>query len=351
MGSIIQATPLLLALRNRYPDAEIIFVSTKANEKLLKNIKTIDTIIFLDDSGIVNLLRTFSQSIIKLIKKRPGVYIDLEIYSDFSTIFTLFTLSKNRLGFYLRSSSYRLGIYTHMMFFNPRMPINEVYMQMARLLGYRGLKPDLFPLHQNIPSSAQLPEKPYILINPNASDLRIERRWGENNFVSLIKILLEKYPGYDIFLIGSPSERTYTQSIQNQLPSEGVGNMAGKTSLDQLILLIKNARMLITNDTGPMHIAFSTQTPTVCLFGPCAPEQYGDNPKAYILYNKVYCSPCVHDFEIPPCKGNNVCMQKISVNDVLEKTKKILVESLPDDYTPGENIYYNNHNTLGLIER
>ncbi len=66
---------------------------------------------------------------------RPDVYIDLEIYSNFSTLVTLFSCSKNRISFYLRSSSFRMGIYTHMMFFNSEVQISEVYLQIARLFG------------------------------------------------------------------------------------------------------------------------------------------------------------------------------------------------------------------------
>jgi len=349
MGSIIQATPLLTALKKRYPEAELIFVSTRANKALLERIETIDTVVCIDDKGVWRLLQSFAKSLVLLIRKRPEIYIDLEIYSDFSTIFTLFTLSKNRFGYYLRSSTYRMGIYTHMMFFNPRVPISDVYMQMARLLGYRDEKPALNDLSKAV--AEPLINTPYILINPNASDLRIERRWHKNNFAELIDILLRKYPDYSVVMIGSPAEESYTQSVVSHMSSPRLINMAGKTSLDQLIQLIRDAHMLITNDTGPMHIAFATQTPTVCLFGPCSPEQYGLHPNAYVIYNKVYCSPCVHDFEIPPCKGDNVCMQKIKISDVTDQVERIISGQPPVVYTPGENIYQKEDKTLGLIIR
>jgi ADP-heptose:LPS heptosyltransferase len=349
MGSIIQATPLLSALKRQYPDAELIFVSTQANKTLLQRIGAIDTVVCLDDKSAWRLIQSIIRSLIFLIKRRPEIYIDLEIYSDFSTIFTLLTLSKNRFGYYLRSSTYRLGIYTHMMFFNPRVPISEVYMQMARLLGYRDEKPGLDDLSQA--KADPIINKPYILVNPNASDLRIERRWHKNNFAELIGILLEKYPGYTIVLIGSASEKAYTQSVASHISSPGLINLAGSTSLDQLIQLIRDTHMLITNDTGPMHIAFATQTPTVCLFGPCSPEQYGIHPNAYIIYNKVYCSPCVHDFEIPPCKGDNVCMQKITLSDVTSQVERIIAGQPPLTFTAGENIYHRDQKTLGIIVR
>lgn len=94
MGSILQSTPLLAALRNRFPKAEIIYVSSKANKSLLHEIKLIDSIVILDDSGILPLLRSCMIGLFTLIKKRPDVYIDLEIYSDFSSLFAALSLSK-----------------------------------------------------------------------------------------------------------------------------------------------------------------------------------------------------------------------------------------------------------------
>jgi ADP-heptose:LPS heptosyltransferase len=351
MGSIIQATPLLAAIKQQHPKARLIFVSTIGNRKLLEKIDLVDTVVCLDDRSFVKLLYSFFTSLSTLIRKAPDVYIDLEIYSDFSSLYTLFTLSRNRIGFYLRSSTFRMGIYTHMMFFNPRVPISEVYLQMAWLIGYRGPKSRLYPLYKNINQSEdQTPESDYILINPNASDLRIERRWDWQNYTELILNLLMRYPSHLIFLIGSISERSYTQLIKERIHDERVVNLAGKTSLNELIVLTRNADLLITNDTGPMHIGFACKTRTVCLFGPCTPMQYGHYENVWIIYQNLYCSPCVHEFDSPPCKGNNICMQKISVAQVMEEAFKAMNnESAP---LPETHIIYSlNDKIAGLLER
>jgi ADP-heptose:LPS heptosyltransferase len=353
MGSIIQATPMLSALRQKFPDAEIIFVSTKTNEQFLKKIDMIDTIITIDDKGIFKLLATSMAAIFKFWKKRPDVYIDLEIYSNFSTLIALFSLSKNRIGFYLRESSYRLGIYTHMMFFNPRVAISDVYLQIARLFGEIPAEISLYPIHKNISyDQSTIPQKKYIIINPNASDLRIERRWAPENFRALIELILKKYPELHILLIGAPSEKDHTQTVMNSISSERVINMASRTSMDELIGLIKNAALVITNDTGPMHISFACDTPTVCLFGPCSPEQYGQQNNATIIYKSLYCSPCVHDFTIPPCGGDNMCMKLIGVNEVFEAVCTKL-DTVSNSSSAGqEHPFYGAENKVfGLVKR
>lgn len=318
LGSIIQSTPMLAAIRERFPNAEIIFVSTRANVQLLQKIDLIDTVIAIEDKSMFRLVSSLFRSLWQLIRMRPDVYIDLEIYSNFSTLVALFSFSKNRIGFYLRSSSFKMGIYTHMMFFNSQVLISEVYLQIARLFGEIKEVPGLYPLYKDLKVDATfLPDKNYILVNPNASDLRIERRWPAANFTLLIEQCRKLYPEKQIILIGGPSERIYAQTVIADITSENVMNWAGKTSIDELIILIKNADLVITNDTGPMHIAFACKAPTICLFGPCSPDQYGSE-NAVILYRKVYCSPCVHDFSTPPCNGNNACMQLIGVTAVMD---------------------------------
>ncbi|RFC55894.1 glycosyltransferase family 9 protein [Brumimicrobium aurantiacum] len=354
MGSIIQATPMLEALRKQFPDAEIIFVSTKANATVLKKIDSIDTVVCLNDKGIFKLISTTLSALYQLVKKRPDVYIDLEIYSNFSTLFTLFTFSKNRIGFYLRSSSFNMGIYTHMMFFNNNVPISEVYLQISRLFGTNHTKNKLFPLHKNTPKYNAIPDQKYIIVNPNASDLRLERRWGADKFKALIKQLVVAYPSMQILVVGSKDERPYSTKTVEGINHPNVKNIAGKTSIDELISLIHHATLVITNDTGPMHIAFACETPTVCLFGPCSPDQYGGNAYTTVIYKKVFCSPCVHDFNISPCNGDNVCMKLISVDEVFNSAKN----HLDDQFEPKlmhqqQTIYYSDkgQKTLGLVRR
>ena len=349
MGSIIQATPMLMAISSKYPGAKLVFVSSKANQQILEKITCIDELVLVDDRSFLQFIKTNISALLRLIKMRPELFIDLEVYSDYSTLFTLATLSTNRVGYYLRSSSFRTGIYTHMMFFNPRVPISKVYLQTAALIGCDIENESLFPIHQNLPHSTE--RKPYIVINPNASDLRVERKWGTANFVNFINRYSEAHPTTTIYLIGSPAEVDYTTEIYSALSSITVINLAGKTSIDELIVLIAEAQLMLSNDTGPMHIAFATKTPILCLFGPCSPDQYGKSANAKILYKKVYCSPCVHDFEVPPCKGNNSCMQLIQVEEVLTEFEAMLQgETMKTDENQ-DFIYSINQNVLGKVYR
>jgi ADP-heptose:LPS heptosyltransferase len=365
LGSIIQATPLLQTLRLQYPQAHIVFVTTKSNVAILQKIKCIDEIIFFDDKNISSFFKSFFPFIFRLIKLRVELYLDLEIYSNFSSLVTTISMARNRAGYFLRSSNYRLGIYTHMMYYNIRVPVSQTYLQFARLINCTSLVEDLYPLEVTLNSLVMEEEylksgkEKYILINPNASDLRLERRWEGLNFTRLINELQNKF-SYKIILIGGKDEAEYVNQIYAGINTKStVINLAGKTSIDDLLYLIKHASVFITNDTGPMHLSFSLQTKTIALFGPCSPEQYNHNKNCLSIYHKVYCSPCVHEFIIPPCGGDNQCMKLIKVEEVLLAVDKML-DSDKLIYMDGESIKGNIYESmdekginipLGLIRR
>jgi ADP-heptose:LPS heptosyltransferase len=196
-----------------------------------------------------------------------------------------------------------------------------------------------------------------IVINPNASDLRIERRWPKENFGSLAKKLRLTYPQKTILLIGAANEKDWVNEIHQKLDNETgkkVFNVAGLFSLGELFAVIDSAEVIITNDTGPMHISFSLGRPTISLFGPASPSQYGQNPSAFGVYKNIYCSPCVHDFLTPPCKGDNQCMKQITVEEVFDLCNKVFSHSQKEDNIQTSSMGYlkNDEKTsLGIVVR
>ena len=346
MGSIIQATPLLKTLRKRYPNAKIVFVSSIENKSILEKISIIDEIQLVNDKGIFKLISSSFRLVVKLMRFRADLYIDLEIYSNYSSIITTVSLARDRFGYYLRSNRYRLGMYTHMMYFNTKAPIAEAYLQFARLLGITEVDHSLYEIQKTTTVENSIPQN-YLVINPNASDLRYERRWPAASFIELINRIQNNNPELTIYLIGSKGESEYVKDIHKHFTPPFVVDLSGKTSISELIELLRNANLVITNDTGPMHMASSLGTNVLALFGPCSPDQYGLGPNVKALYKNLYCSPCVHEFVVPPCKGNNQCMKLISVDEVFqsyleysEKAEKEKIQYL------GES-----EHTLGMVWR
>ncbi len=353
MGSILHATPLLQTLRQHYPDAEIHFVSTQANKSFLDLLPFIDKTVLINDGSGLSFLFGFPKLIWQLIKNRYDVFIDLEIYAHMSSLITTLSMARNRLGFHLQWGRYRHGTFTHLIYFNHKAPLSRIYLQMASLLGTQkhvtasyNFK-DIPELTEVLKNEFGLESK-YIVINPNASSLRLERRWPLESFEQLIKQLLLKYPDHKIALIGSPSEYEYTASLYSKLNSDRVINLAGKSSLKQLISILKSAEFMISNDTGPFHMSVACGKPSIGLYGPVSPRQFELPTNAKALYKNVFCSPCVHEFDTPPCQGNNVCMQLILVEDVM-RALETLNQDLPQSMAP--IIYLEKENALGVIKR
>lgn len=328
MGSIIQSTSLLNTIKQNYPNSKIFFYTLHKNKELISLIPAVDEAVLINDKSIISLFRTAVKSIFFFRKIAPDVYIDLEVYSHFSSL--LYYFSRPKFGIALENSKkpYLKKLYDSLLVFDVFKPISELYLNAALELKCVSIRTELIDLSKLLvidnPKLFFKSNQEYFIVNVNASDLRIERRWGKDNFIELIQKLLNLYT-QNIVLVGSVSEKEYVDLVYKELPkSERLYNLAGETGLQDLVLLVKHAKLLITNDTGIMHIGFSTRTATVALFGPCSPSHYGNIKNCEILYKNEKCSPCVHNSLIPPCRGNNICMQNITVEEVLASIYRIL---------------------------
>ncbi|MBI5274143.1 MAG: glycosyltransferase family 9 protein [Chlamydiales bacterium] len=154
----------------------------------------------------------------------------------------------------------------------------------------------------------------YIIIQPSAKDRF--KYWPLEFFQQLICKLRETY-SLPILINGSPDELSYTK----QLETTGVYSIAGLFSLREIMQLIKKAKLMITNDTGPMHIAFAYETPTVALFCPTNPLICGPYlSKNYkIIYKQPTCLPCI----TKKCK-DPFCMRQIQPDEILQAAKGLL---------------------------
>ena len=124
-------------------------------------------------------------------------------------------------------------------------------------------------------------------------------------------------------MIGSKSEREDCASLGAM--NKRVHNLAGETDLLELYLLMKNARLLITNDSGPMHLASAAGTKTLALFGSTSPERTGPFWKSHVIRSDASCSPCLKR-KCPLMNAENMkCMKGISVDQVYSEMRKVLI--------------------------
>lgn len=341
LGSILQSTPMLAALRRHFPKARLVFLTSQANAPLIERLEGVDLGLYVDDRSLVRLALSTLRAVLRLIRLRAAWYFDLEVYSAYASIMALLSLARNRCGLYRRSAEFKKGICTHLLYFNTQKPIRAIYLQLAAAAGAEAMgDAELGRLAVRTGDEAGLlgkfpalsdSRRRLIVINPNASDLLLERRWPAPQFAVVMAQLLGQ--GHQLAVIGSRAEAGYVAELLARLePAQrrGVLDTAGRLELGELLALLRRADCVITNDTGPMHVAVALQRPTVCLFGPVNPLHYGfDRPNIRWLHHPIYCSPCAHETNRPPCEGNNVCMRLIQPSEVLAAVAALLAAAVP----------------------
>jgi ADP-heptose:LPS heptosyltransferase len=337
MGSIIQATPLLHDLRAHFPKAKIIFITTRANKGLMDRLDVVDEAVYVDDANPGKLVASTATALVELLTRRIDLYFDLEVYSAGASVLAVVSGARNREGFYRYSARFKKGIFTHLTVFNPRAPISAIYRQLhVAVGGFEQGEPKFGPITVREEDRRSLDatlaklgirlDERFVLVNPNASDLLLERRWPTGRVVQLATELAKK--GEQVVFVGAKSEAQYVGDIIGDIAltlRPRIVDTSGKLSLGELFALLERASCVVTNDTGPMHFSIALNRPTVCLFGPVSPEHYGvRKANVEMIYHPVYCSPCAHELDFPPCDGNNVCMKLIDVGEVLAAVERRL---------------------------
>ena len=153
-------------------------------------------------------------------------------------------------------------------------------------------------------------------INPGAS-YGDAKQWLPEEFAKVASAISNQY---DILIFGGPNDKENANIIEKFLIKEGVTNyqnIAGKTSISELVNKISQLDLFVTGDSGPMHIAASFEIPTISIFGPTRDSETSQwmNSKNIILKKNLSCQPCMK--RTCPLRHNN-CMKLIKSNDVIK---------------------------------
>ena len=159
-------------------------------------------------------------------------------------------------------------------------------------------------------------------INPGAS-YGNAKRWYPDKFA---EVAIKLSDTFDFIIFGGPDEKAFASEIEQifiRKKIKNFQNLAGKTSIEELINNISILDILITGDSGPMHIAASLEIPTIALFGPTDDKETSQwmNPKSIIIKKNLECQPCLE--KNCPLKHHN-CMKLIETNEVVQNVSLIL---------------------------
>ncbi|HOW19230.1 MAG TPA: hypothetical protein PLC79_09350, partial [Phycisphaerae bacterium] len=218
LGSIMQATPLLRAIRQQYPSARLAFVTFQANAGLLRRLRVCDELRIIRTDAPRHFVLDTLRQIIWLRRHRVEAVLDLEFFSKFSTLMAFLSGAHIRVGFHL-NDFWRYTLVTHPVYFNYYRHITDVYQQMAARIGVTITDTQLSRIDpgEAARQSAERflrehgwsPGIPLLGVNVNAGDMSLERRWPLERFAVLIHALLVRRPDLRVLLTGSPDEKEY----------------------------------------------------------------------------------------------------------------------------------------------
>ena len=164
------------------------------------------------------------------------------------------------------------------------------------------------------------------LIGIHVSGGRAIKQWPVERFADVGRRLVE-HSGGTIVLSGAAGDRAMVETVKSRLPGHKVIDVAGHADLLTLAGLIEPMDLLVTGDTGPMHLAVAVGTPVVAVFGPSDPARYGPRgPLDRVVRVDLPCSPC-NRIRLPParCVGHTPdCLEFITVNDVFSAAISVL---------------------------
>ncbi|MGA1869805.1 MAG: glycosyltransferase family 9 protein [bacterium] len=335
MGSILLAGPMMSALKTRFPHTKITFLTFSSNTQLCKRIELIDKVVAIDTDTFLIFVISMLKAIRTIRSIRAEISIDLEFFSKFSTIIQYLCRTRIRVGYFLIQYGiflklmWRGNLLTHSVYYNPHKHTIKAFLALAESLGahtddlsYAQVKildedrKEIDRLQENNDLNVS-----YFLIavNINASQICLERRWPKKNFAYLINKLREN-KNIKIILLGNQGDKEYVESFLDNLDdTSNIINLVDRLGIGGLAFLLSNIDLLITNDSGPMHLAASVGTKVTALFGPETPIRYEPLGSGHFIhYPDIYCSPClnVYNQKIAPCKGDNRCMRMIQPEDV-----------------------------------
>lgn len=320
IGDVLLSTPLFSNLKNTYPQSEIHALTGKSSQVILENNHNVTQVLEYNSPAFTrNGQPTSLSEAIRLYKFLRHQKYDLliELRGDWRTVwFALFRLTSKRLcrAYYQITNKIRFNKFTgtHETTRNLdvltkagiQTPITNTSFTITKENSDWSIK---FLSEHKIN-----PKLPIITIHPG-SPIAI-KRWETQNYAELGDCLI-KNTGVQILFVGVQDEIEIIQKIQELMKTES-HNIAGLTTIPQLASVLQHSKLLIGNDSGPMHLAAAVGIQTIGLFGPGNPKRFGPvGDNCHYIWKKQDCPPCSGDV----CKlGSDGCMARITVQDVID---------------------------------
>lgn len=315
LGDIIQALPVAGILRRQFPSSSVWWLANSNYTDLLRLVPSIDKIIPFERErwrylrGLIKFFRNIRKLNFDMVLDPQGLFR--------SGFITWISGAPLRIGFgrarEFADLFYNKRIYTD------RQHAQERYLALVEDVSgalYEETELDIPIGVRNWADSIYGNAEVCIVINPGSR--WATKRWYSNRYAELIDRLNSRYDA-KIILIGDRDDIAIANDIKNQI-SDSIVDLTSKTTLVELTAILNRCDVLVTNDSGPMHLADFLGKPIVAIFGPTDPGKTGPiGQRNRIIKASVSCSPCFKK----NCK-ELLCMDGIGVQDVLLAVEEVL---------------------------
>lgn len=358
-GSTVLACSAIRRAADLVGRDNVYFLVFEENRFILDAMELIpfENVIAIRTNGLVQATVDALQAIRRIRMLGIDTAIDLEFFARSSAALIFLTQARHRVGFHAFGGEgpYRGDLFTHRLRFNPYLHTSQTFRMLVEALTIKSERLPTFDLEPVLAEDGPPPFRaspneidqvrallqdaspstkfePLILLNPNCSDLLPLRRWPTERYVELARRLIDRYPEVQIGMTGGPTEGQAISVLVAQVGSDRCFNLAGRTTLRQLLIIYGLAEVLVTNDSGPAHFAALSPIDVVTLFGPETPRLFAARTvRNHVFWAGIACSPCVSAINgrTSPCE-DNICMQRIDVGRVFEEVCRIYEARRPD---------------------
>src|SRR6267143_60216 len=350
IGDAVLTTPALMAIRKGFPKAKIALLVKPAIAELLHHHPAVDEIVLYRDPGPHAGLGG-KLTLARLLRRgRYDLAILLQNAFEAAAITALAGIP-NRYGYATDGRSFLL---THRVPLTPKVRRKHqvhYYLELLRPLGIP-VEPEPSTLRTTPGEDAEAiehlrafgvdPKKVLIGLNPG-SIYGTAKRWLPERFAEVADRVAAEHGGV-VLIFGGRGEEELGAAIAGKMTAPAIV-LSGRTTVRRLMALIKQCRLFITNDTGPMHIATAFGVPTVAIFGPTDPattSPFGSRHE--LVRHPVDCSPCL----LRECPIDHRCMQGISVEMVRAAAMRQIGTRSASENEPVPVVYLDRDGTLNF---
>lgn len=313
MGDAVLLIPVLLALKDTFPLAVISVLAERRNAAAFSLCPAVERV----------LLYERACDLIAALRGGYDVVIDTEQWHRLSAVVARLAGAPLSIGF---ASNSRRRLFSHPVSYRHEAYEVTSFFELLEPLGVEAaaLKPGPF---LSLPVAAMqragellapLGGQRFLALFPGASIA--ERRWGAERFRGVAERLTRR--GISVVVVGGECDAVEAAAVL-----QGVGglNLAGRTTLAETAAVIAQSALLLSGDSGVLHLAVGLGIPTVSLFGPGIEAKWGPKGKGHIVLNKqLSCSPCTRFGTTPPCPIKARCLSEITVTEVVAAVEKLL---------------------------